>query len=144
MSNNELLPNGRRSAKWHRVKTEEEKQIDREIGKRIKYVRLNLVGDDNDLRSFAAELGVTATAVHQWENGSGITHYKLVKIAEVHNISVEWLLGLTDRPTRSLENQMRRLPRKVRDEGYKLFKSWLDREEERRSDKMGRKQNNDN
>src|SRR5262245_31167079 len=105
-------PKGR-PAKWHRVKTEEEKEIDRKIGERIKHVREFLAGEDNDLRSFAAGLGVSATAVHQWEHGSGITHYKLVKIAEVYNVSVEYLLGLTDRPQRSLENQMKRLPRKV-------------------------------
>jgi transcriptional regulator with XRE-family HTH domain len=129
-------------AKWHRRKTEEEKEIDREIGQRIKHVREKLAGPDDDLRGFAAKLGVTATAVYQWEHGSGITHYKLRKIAEVYNISVEWLLGIAGRPQRSLENQMKMLSRKVQQQGYGLFDRWLKRrlEDKKRQRQRARKQ----
>lgn len=111
----------------HRPKTEEERLIDQAIGKRIREVRQKHAGANTDLRSFAAPLGVTATAVYQWENGSGISHYKLRRISDEYGISVEWLLGLSDRPQRSFENEMKRLKRarRVKEEGYRLFDIWF-------------------
>ncbi|MGC4026231.1 MAG: helix-turn-helix transcriptional regulator [Mesorhizobium sp.] len=73
---------------------------DQEIGERIRYIRTEIEGLDQ--RSFAARLGVSNPAVAQWEAGNGITRANTERIAEVFEISREWLLAGKGTPKLSL------------------------------------------
>ena len=51
-------------------------------------------------KEIAAFLGVTQTAVSDWESGKRKPDYEtLVKLANFFNTSTDYLLGLTDDPT---------------------------------------------
>ena len=81
-------------------KSWEEIEADREIGERIRYVRVEIAGLDQ--RAFGARLGVTNPAVAQWENGTGsCTRPNLDKIVEQFNISRDWLHTGKGSPTLS-------------------------------------------
>jgi len=65
------------------------------------YKRLKDVREDNDLtqNDIAELLGTTRQQVSKWENGTqmmGVDKY--IKLAQHYNISVDYLLGLTDIP----------------------------------------------
>lgn len=66
-------------------------------GDRIRYIRkniLNLKGEE-----FGEKLNVTKVAVSNWENNNRTPDVEmLVKIAELGNVSVDWLLCRTNNP----------------------------------------------
>ena len=65
------------------------------------YERLKDVREDNDLTQvdIANILGTTRQQVSKWETGTqmmGVDKY--IKLARYYNLSVDYLLGLTDTP----------------------------------------------
>ena len=96
--------------------------VDQQIGQRIALIRTKA---GIDLRTFAGELGVSAAAVHQWESGSGITHYNLTRICDAYEISLEWLVTGVGLPRRSFENRMKLLPQAYQKEGHRMMDTWL-------------------
>ena len=93
------------------------------IGQRIALIRTKA---GIDLRTFAGERGVSAAAVHQWENGSGVTHYNLMRICDVYEISPEWLMTGIGLPRRSFQNRMKLLSEARQDEGRRMMEIWLE------------------
>jgi len=74
-------------ADWILIDTEND--LINAVGERIKYVR-----ESNDMShvKFSAKIGVDKKTVPQWERGSFIpTKAKLLKIAELFNVSIDWL-----------------------------------------------------
>lgn len=64
------------------------------LGNRIREIRLNLnlTGEE-----FGKKLNVTKVAVSKWENGQRSPDTEmLVKIADIGDVSLDWLLGRTD------------------------------------------------
>jgi len=108
--------------KKHR-KTEAEIATDREIGERIKEVRVEIAGLDQ--RQFGARLGVTNPAVAQWENGTATcTRPYLDKIVELFSVSRDWLhTGKGSPRLASVVDEMRLLsrPRAEAVEAYVRF-----------------------
>lgn len=68
----------------------------RTTGDRIKYIRekLDLKGED-----FGKKLNVTKAAVSNWENNNRMPDADmLIKIADIGDVSVDWILCRTDNP----------------------------------------------
>lgn len=68
---------------------------------RIKELRTSLNMTQSD---FAASIGSSQNALSAYENGDRIPSYEiLTAIASVHNVSIDWLCGLSDKKTLSNE-----------------------------------------
>ncbi len=64
------------------------------FGKRIKQLRGELT-----MKEFGNKIGEKVSTISAWENGNSIPiSSKLVTIAKAFNVSVDYLLGLTDNP----------------------------------------------
>ena len=62
-----------------------------------------LVANTSELAAF---LGCSVQAVNQYKQGTAVPHIeKIVKIAEFYNVSVDYLLGITDAPSRDNDIQ---------------------------------------
>lgn len=75
-----------------------------EKSKRPLSVRLqSLVTNTTELANF---LGCSVQAVNQYKQGISVPHLeKLIKIADFYNVSVDYLLGITDAPSRDNDIQ---------------------------------------
>ncbi len=67
-------------------------------GERIRYIRSNIL--DKTGNEFGKLLNVTKVAVSNWENNNRMPDADmLVKIADLGDVSVDWLLCRTDNPS---------------------------------------------
>ena len=65
------------------------------------YQRIRNLREDNDLtqQNIADELNINRRTYAAYENGvNSMTPETLIKIAKFYNVSVDYLLGLTDNP----------------------------------------------
>lgn len=65
------------------------------------YTRIRNLREDNDLtqQNIADELNINRRTYAAYENGvNSMTPETLIKIAKFYNVSVDYLLGLTDNP----------------------------------------------
>lgn len=70
----------------------------RTTGDRIRYIRINIL--DKTGNEFGDLLNVTKVAVSNWENNNRMPDAEmLVKIADLGDVSVDWLLCRTDNPS---------------------------------------------
>lgn len=67
------------------------------IGQRIKYIRINSGMNQKEL---ATKLRIANSTMSQYESGQRIPSDDLkLKIAEIFNVTIDYLLGRTDDPT---------------------------------------------
>ena len=67
----------------------------------MKYERIRNLREDNDLtqQQIADKLFINRRTYAAYENGvNSMTPETLIKIAKIHNVSVDYLLNLTDNP----------------------------------------------
>ena len=114
-------PKGQDTRQSKRRKTDEEEAIDKETGDRIRKVRTEEAKMDQ--KTFAARLGVTPSAVNQWESGLGCNRFNLDKIAATFGISQPWLnRGKGNRHTERVVERLFMLP----PEDIESIEEWVD------------------
>jgi transcriptional regulator with XRE-family HTH domain len=102
--------------------------VDREIGQRIRHLRVEILGIDRQA-DFAEQLGVSRGAVGNWELGKGIKRANLLRIAQKFRISHDWLATNTGSPVArpSLESRMELLPPSEYEKMYEWVDAMIDR-----------------
>ena len=64
----------------------------KEIGKRLKYVRVFIM--EMNQNEFAKAIGATQTSVSKWENGKNLIPTNvLVKVSDLSGKDTDWILG---------------------------------------------------
>lgn len=66
------------------------------------YPRIRNLREDRDLsqKQIAEILNITQTTYSRYENGVlDIPSLSLIKLADIHNTSIDYLVGITDNPT---------------------------------------------
>lgn len=75
-----------------------------DFGKRLKELRNKIGLYQKDI---ASELGVTPEAISNWERGkTEPTYEQLILIADIFNVSLDYLLGRTDKNQIELEQKL--------------------------------------
>jgi len=95
------------------------------ISERIRQLRLKRHGNRGKA-AFAREIGVTATAVAQYEDGANPKVEVLQRISEVCNVSLRWLVTGDEDPADALRNMTGPLDPEERDHLAKRFEKILD------------------
>lgn len=61
-------------------------------------------------KQVALIIGVKPPQLSKWERGEGISRQNCVKLAKLYNVSVDYLLGLTDDPYSGFEGPVHKQP----------------------------------
>lgn len=61
-------------------------------------------------KQVALIIGVKPPQLSKWERGEGISRQNCVKLAKLYNVSVDYLLGLTDDPYSGFEGPVHKEP----------------------------------
>lgn len=108
-------------------KREVDQQADKELGERIRHLRVEILGIDRQV-DFAERLGVTRGAVGNWEVGKGVKRANLERIAATFEVSIAWLATGSGPPIGkpSVDARLELLPPEEYDQLYEHFQTMID------------------